>query len=1001
MFNSIRNNKNMILGAYKKLKSYYYYDKSMLFNKMRLATWEHPIENMEQRIDALAKFMCSMNENLDVEYLSLLLKQISVIPMPKAFSNTDSKENLMLNSIPNELNLKKINFYIKAPVELLILDTIWTLMIGKMAYENGCMPKNIFANRIKTKQVFNNNYDLYSGIDFESNRLFYPYFRQYSSWRDNAFTAVRKIYDSHQNSILISLDIKSYYYSVVFDFEQLPSYLNQDSRLKSIKNLTSIIKHIHILYTAEMQKFFDNIPADCKKGQSALPIGLISSMILSNLYLKDFDNAIRQKIKPYYYGRYVDDIIIVVKKDIDSNVTRDKIIEEILIQNNLVEADQESYRLLYPIGKLCLQKDKVRCIYFDHSEPDAMINLLCKSSIIAPSMSDNFLMPDLDFSKKDFDNHAYSIGPNNGTLKIRNFLFSSNNYKATLFMNDLLRASKNVNINEIEFDCYIKKQLQQIMRFYSSQQAIEFRSTWISIFSLILINKRYDYFLEFYHQLYNTIEAISSKSIDDIASTKLEHLLIHIKSALHEQLSIAVSIALAPHAINTVLSLIKEEDNYINYASFSLDSEIIISNSYDIRNTNMYNSHILAFPLLNYVDDLDNNVSLVSVNTSELQLLFSSKQLDKNKLFFSPRFIHLDELYFWHFLINFSLGGNPFFEKISHINEDFKEINQIKPVIENISEETIQVNQSNYIQKIIVNSFRKQKNIKAALASIFIDEIEDVAPVLDDQNFNLSPEKKNRLYKMLNDAKNKNAEIIVFPEFFMPIQWLQEILIFSRKNQIAILSGLRYLTNKSQAYNYIAIIQPFSSDTFKYSVPLFREKNYYAPAEMIGIAEKHLSCKNPNSKSTHLVVWDSLSYSNLMCYELTDIEYRYKLRGLINLLIVPELNRDTNYFSNMVESSTRDLHSFVIQVNTSKYGDSRITGPYNSSYKDIIKLKGGKDDLILTGTIDIEEIEQHRQTYLQKLQEEITKALNGNLSQNKPEKRKLKDPVAGFQKGGV
>ena len=138
-----------------------------------------------------------------------------------------------------------------------------------------------------------------------------------------------------------------------------------------------------------------------------------------------------------------------------------------------------------------------------------------------------------------------------------------------------------------------------------------------------------------------------------------------------------------------------------------------------------------------------------------------------------------------------------------------------------------------------------------------------------------------------------------------------------------------------------------------------------------------------------------------MCYELTNIEYRYNLRGLIDLLIVPELNRDTNYFSNMVEATTRDLHAFVVQVNTSKYGDSRITGPYNSLYKDIIKLKGGEDNIILTGTIDTEELITNRFTHTQKLQAQIDEAFSGKLEDQPIEKRKPKDPVAGYKKGGA
>ncbi len=272
MFESLDNNRIMIIGAYKKLKSYYYYDKTALYNKMRLSTWEYPINDMNNRINDLANFMCSLETEVDSSYLSMLLKQISFIPFPKSFEEVADSAELLQNAVSTNKKLSKINFYIMAPVELLILDTIWTLMISKIAYDQACISSNVYANRIQTEQVFNSKSDLFRGIDFYSNRFFYPYFRQYSFWRDNAFKNIHNRYNCQQDSILISLDIKSYYYSVIFEFDHLLYYLKEDKRLNNIKQLTNVIKNIHVIYTAEMQKFRGNIPADCKKEQSALPM---------------------------------------------------------------------------------------------------------------------------------------------------------------------------------------------------------------------------------------------------------------------------------------------------------------------------------------------------------------------------------------------------------------------------------------------------------------------------------------------------------------------------------------------------------------------------------------------------------------------------------------------------------------------------------------------------------------------------------------------------------
>ena len=98
---------------------------------------------------------------------------------------------------------------------------------------------------------------------------------------------------------------------------------------------------------------------------------------------------------------------------------------------------------------------------------------------------------------------------------------------------------------------------------------------------------------------------------------------------------------------------------------------------------------------------------------------------------------------------------------------------------------------------------------------------------------------------------------------------------------------------------------------------------------------------------------------------------------------MPQLNRDTNYFSSIVESTSRDLHTVIVQANTSKYGDSRITAPFKTSLKDILKIKGGEEDVMIVGKIDWERLKKFRETYYTKLQNKIQKCLNCTYQTNK------------------
>ena len=86
--------------------------------------------------------------------------------------------------------------------------------------------------------------------------------------------------------------------------------------------------------------------------------------------------------------------------------------------------------------------------------------------------------------------------------------------------------------------------------------------------------------------------------------------------------------------------------------------------------------------------------------------------------------------------------------------------------------------------------------------------------------------------------------------------------------------------------------------------------------------------------------------------ELADISHRMIFQSKVDLIIASEWNSDINYFSNIVESLSRDLHCYVAQVNNSIYGDSRLTQPSATAAKDLIKLKGGLNSIILVGEIN-------------------------------------------------
>jgi hypothetical protein len=77
-----------------------------------------------------------------------------------------------------------------------------------------------------------------------------------------------------------------------------------------------------------------------------------------------------------------------------------------------------------------------------------------------------------------------------------------------------------------------------------------------------------------------------------------------------------------------------------------------------------------------------------------------------------------------------------------------------------------------------------------------------------------------------------------------------------------------------------------------------------------------------------------------------------------DMLVAVECNSDTTYFGSIVESLVRDMHCYCVQVNSSEYGDSRITQPAKNEKRDLLTVKGGLNQTLLVGEIDIQTLRE-------------------------------------------
>ena len=195
----------------------------------------------------------------------------------------------------------------------------------------------------------------------------------------------------------------------------------------------------------------------------------------------------------------------------------------------------------------------------------------------------------------------------------------------------------------------------------------------------------------------------------------------------------------------------------------------------------------------------------------------------------------------------------------------------------------------------------------------------------------------------------------------MPFEWLPILSRTCARNNIAVVSGVEHIISRnSEANNKVsnltAVILPFKENDYKYSYIHFHKKVHMSPHEKEIIESRNFFVDE--GKEYELYNWNDFWFSTYCCYELTSITDRAIFQSYIDALIAVEWNRDINYYSNIVESLSRDIHCFCVQVNTSEYGDSRITRPSKTEMKDILTVKGGSNSTILVDDLKIVQLRE-------------------------------------------
>lgn len=227
-------------------------------------------------------------------------------------------------------------------------------------------------------------------------------------------------------------------------------------------------------------------------------------------------------------------------------------------------------------------------------------------------------------------------------------------------------------------------------------------------------------------------------------------------------------------------------------------------------------------------------------------------------------------------------------------------------------------------------------------------------PFLTDQKY------MDDVLKIFDNAVISKVNLLLLPECSIPSGALDTVIDKAKKEQIAMVFGLQHMINdKNYAFNVQVTILPFVKNGVKDAYIDYRLKKYYSPEEERLLTGCGYKIPQDDNFSQHKIfVWNNVWFSSLNCFEFADINLRSSYKSQVDLLAISEYNPDVNYFSNLVESSARDIHCYIAQANSSNFGDSRVCSPSKTEQKDIIKVKGGLNSVVIVDKLKILELRE-------------------------------------------
>lgn len=604
--------KDRIRVAYKKLKQMVHFEKHPLTLRRRMAEFECETD-FKERLVAVAKVAESTSPHNTPQFKKWL-DEISFDLIPKSVVGPAKPKEGQGSFVSNVTSapvhqVEKVNYMFDGPVELHLLSVLW-LMIEGPEYDH-TLSSHCSGSRLH--QFVGNDED-------HSGYLFKKYHELYAKWRDSGIQKARELLSEDKQSVcVVGLDVQEYYYRIQLDWEMLRTQIKRSVPKGPLQayfmrrqllgaKLFKCIEEVCKRYREKLNPLLALTHPDLPQAATCLPIGLCASPVIANWYLKEFDDAILENVRPAHYGRYVDDILMVVAmpnppEESDPVMS---FMDRVLVNAGILKWDEQEARFqLRSRPGLFLQKRKCILQFFDADHSTAGLEKFQKQ--IEENASDFALLP-VDGDDSPVAQVAYDLLYDGSANKFRSVkAVAENRWELA---GHLAKQTQLHLMTEGALDRELKDEL---FRFFKGRNAIDYWDMWERVISFLVIAGDQKGAERFSKAMRSETTKLRYAYSNEATVDNWSEVSIHLWEALSAHLDLCMELSLA----------------VTKSTGDGSDSATRLW-----RKSNLIRHHLVAIPLLNYTN-YEGNLASPS-GASDLVI-------DPQKSVNTPRFVHFDE----------------------------------------------------------------------------------------------------------------------------------------------------------------------------------------------------------------------------------------------------------------------------------------------------------------------------------------------------------------------